>query len=546
MRGPGPTICLLALVSACQTAGSSAAPSVGATPEPRPQAMTPAQVTTARDSLVAQQIANEVGPGASIRAEFANLSGVRRVVASFHLNADAYVLVGHIDADGVLRIVFPLEPADDGLVRGNRDYRTPEFFAGFSDQYTSRARQSFTYTANPIDSYDGRNGYAFIIASWRPMRLDQIQTGGSWDTFELSDEKYLNDPRPAIYELAAQLAGQNHEAYTVEFARYSSSMPLYGGFADGSSFGAGGLSYCSGYGAFGNGYSFIPMSMFVLPVSAFTLNGYAGSFYSRGQYFYYDDLRDCYRSGYYPGIYQGFYGNPFGGYPYGRIAGTGPATAPVPMRGFSPRDRSPVAPDGLGARALPVSRLTATSGAGGETPLPSPQYRQRGLITPDDPSTLPGRRTPTTDPHAGVDTHTHPTIQEMVGRRPQNPGDGSDGWSRAQTTGGSNDHRNFTPAPRRADPSTSTSSTSEPRGIQGAQIEQRRAQPAPQVEQHRSPPPQTETRVAPVVREAPSRPAPPVEARSAPPPTPPPSSGSSSSSSGSSTGSRPPGPPSVH
>lgn len=527
MRGAGPTICLLALVIACQTPGSSGAPSVRATPEARPQAMTAAQVTATRDSLVAQEIANQVGPGASIRAEFANLSGMRRVVASFHLNADAYVLVGHIDADGVLRIVFPLEPTDDGLVRGNRDYRTPEFFAGFSDQYTARARQSFSYSSNVVDSYDGRSGYAFIIASWRPMRFDQIQTGGGWDTFELADEKYVNDPRPAIYELAAQLAGQNHEAYTVEFARYTSSMPLNGGFAAASSFGLGGLSYCSGYGSYGYGYS-LPITAFV-PASAFTMNGYAGSFYSRGQYFYYDQLRDCYQSG-----YQGFYGNPYGYRAYGRIAVTGPPAVPVPTRGFTPRDRSPVTANGGGGRALPGSRLSATDGAGGETPLPSPQYRQRGLITPDDPTTLPGRRTPATDPRSGVDTHTRPTIQEMVGRRPQNSGDGTDGRSRTQATAGSNDHRNFTTAPRRADPSPS-----EPRGNQGAQIEQRRVQPAPrppQVEQHRSPPPQTETRVAPVAREAPSRP---------PPPSPPPSSGSSSSSSGSSTGTRPPTPPSL-
>jgi len=543
MRGAVPTICLLAFVSACQTPGSSGTPSVGVTP----QSLTPAQKVAMADSMVAQHVADLEGPGASIRAEFANVSGVRRVVASFHLNADAYVLVGHIDADGVLRIVFPLEPGDDGFVRGNRDYRTPEFFAGFTDQYNARGRQMFRYTSHPIDAYDGADGYAFIIASWRPMRLDQISTSGNWDTFELADAKYLTDPRPAIYELAAQLAGQNREAYTVEFAKYTTSLPLYGSYANSSAFGGfGGLTYCNGYGQ-GFGYSFIPASMFI-PVSAFTPNGYASSFYSRGQYFYYDDLFDCYRSGYSPGSYPGFYGY---GYGY-RVAGNGTGTpvGPTPIRNFTPRDRSPVpmTPSGIGAHTLPTSQHFTASNGTRETPLPSSQYRQRGLITADDPNTtLPNRRTPVTDPRAGGDTHARPSIQDMVGRRPQNTGDGS-GWSRAQSMGGTqantNERRSFSPNSRRADPSTTPDRGSQrAQGSQSSQTEnQRRFQPSPQqVEQHRSPPPQTETRVAPQVREAPSRPTPPVE-RSSPPPSPP--SSSSSSSSGSSSTGRPPGPPS--
>ncbi len=543
MRGAIPSICLLALLAACQTPGPSAGtPQVGVTP----QALTPAQALVMRDSSIAQHFAEQVGPGASIRAEFANLSGIRRAVASFHLDADAYVLVGHIDGDGVLRIVFPVEPGDDGFVRGNRDYRTPEFFAGFTDAYTARNRQSFRYTSRPIDAYDGANGYAFIIASWRPMRLDQISTGGAWDTFELADDKYLNDPRPAIYELAAQLAGQNREAYTVEFARYTTTMPLYAGFGSGSAFGGySGLSYCSSFGS-GFGYSFIPISTFV-PMSAFSPNGYATSFYSRGQYFFYDELSDCYRSGYAPGYYPGYYGN---GYGY-RIAGTGSPVTPVPLRGFTPRDRAPVAPNGLESHSLPAAHFTATNVEGRETPLPSPQYRQRGLITADDPTTLPNRRTPTTEPRSGTDNHARPSIQDMVGRRPQNAGDQS-GWSRAQAaqpTAGANDRRNFTPANRRAEPSTSQQRGqeqrgSESRGYQAPQNDQRRFQPPAQTEQHRSPRPQTETRVAPVTREAPSRPTPPVEMRTerpAPPSSPPPASSSSSS-----TGSRPPGPPSRH
>src|SRR6185503_13877033 len=124
----------------------------------------------------------------------------------------------HIDASGVMRIVFPIEPSDDGLVKGKKTYETQEFFAGFADQYRDRLRYGmFRPAMNNIDSYDGGLGYVFIIASWRPMHFDRFATGGNWDSFEIADEQYMKDPRPAIYELGSLLVGENREAYTVKF-----------------------------------------------------------------------------------------------------------------------------------------------------------------------------------------------------------------------------------------------------------------------------------------------------------------------------------------
>ena len=538
MRVAVPFICFVAAASACASGGSSA-PSFVPAPEPR-QFMTAEQFAVQRDSVAAQSVANEVGPGASIRAEFANVAGVRRVVATFHVNADAYVMVGHIDADGLLRIVFPLDPRDDGFVRGNRDYRTPEFFAGFAEQYRFRAReQRLDYAARQLDSYDGQLGYAFIIASWRPMKFDQFQTDGRWDTFELADEKYLDDPRPAIYELASLLAGQNREAYTVEFARYTTTGQLYAGAGGASYFGYGmfgrGLQYCAGYAPWGFS-SISGLSMF-MPVGLYAAEN-SGSFYSRGQYYYYDAFADCVRSGYPPGFYPGFYGN---GYPY-RVAGRTP-TQPVPLRGLSPRDRSPVVPEGLGGRSMPVTRTGATD-ANGAIPVSS-TYRERGLITPEDPGTLPGRRTPTIDARSEVETHTRPSIQEMVNRRPQTPTETQSGWARPQSAGQTtNAPSSYTPTSRRVEPANA-----QPRAPEPQRAEPRSYQPPPQVETRTQPAVETRS-VAPVIREAPpARPTPPPEVRSmpapqpAPPPPSPPPASSSSSSNPPSTGSRPPGPP---
>ena len=44
----------------------------------------------------------------------------------------------------------------------------------------------------------------------------------------------MNDPRAAIHEFAAILAGENREAYSVEFARYYQSQALYAGMSGAS------------------------------------------------------------------------------------------------------------------------------------------------------------------------------------------------------------------------------------------------------------------------------------------------------------------------
>jgi hypothetical protein len=113
--------------------------------------MTPAQ----RDSIYAQALAEQEGPTASVYAEFANGSngGSRRVRAHVRLQSDAYVVVGQITPDGIVRIVFPEEPSDDGFLRGHQSYETAEFFAGFNDQYryrmaTSRPRAIRTMPAS--------------------------------------------------------------------------------------------------------------------------------------------------------------------------------------------------------------------------------------------------------------------------------------------------------------------------------------------------------------------------------------------------------------
>jgi len=325
-----------------------------------------------------------------VYAEVENAAGSRLVRANFHLDDDAYVLVGHVDADGVLRIEFPEAPEDNGFARGQASYQTAQFFAGFAGEYRARFATGLYRQngASANDSYDGGLGYVFVIASWQPMHFEKFSTGGRWDSFEVSDANYAKDPRPAIYELASLLAGANPSTYTVRFAKVFDTRTQYG--ASGGYFSdAFGTQMCNG---FGYGYSF-GFASSPFGFSAFNpvqIYGYGQSFWWRGSQYIYSQANDCYyqRNAYFPFGYRPYgYGwsvaqtpPPPAGPGVGRFIGVGqirrpPLTPqPIPMR---------VGPGG----AMDVGANNATKMTLAPTPdNTSPQYRTRGLVSHQDPA----------------------------------------------------------------------------------------------------------------------------------------------------------------
>ena len=366
-----------------------------------------------RDSAFAQAIADQEGPRIAVYAELtsADYTGSRRVRAHFTLDDDAYVLIGQIDADGVVRIVFPNGPTDDGFVRGHRSYQTAEFFAGFTDRFRYRYTTAFRYGLRSPDSYDGGVGYVFAIASWRPMRFDQLSTGGGWDDFELTDADYLRDPRPAIYEIASVLAGGNREAYTVKFARYSDTRALYSSGYRSSAFGYG---YCAGFEPIG-----FATTPFDIRYAASGFYPYGESFTFRGTRYLYSVGGDCY---YTMPAYYGYGLRIAQGLPYR------PQT-PVTMRQFDlEHRRSPITPRPVPSHRMPASGPGSDVGSGGIAQT-SPQYRQRGLLSAEDPGAMPRRREPSLQGGSHLENE-RPTIQEMTSRRAHETG----GWTGAQVS----------------------------------------------------------------------------------------------------------------
>src|SRR3954465_3969310 len=78
---------------------------------------------------------------------------------------DGYLLVFHVDPDGHLRVLFPLDPDRDNFVRGGKKYE----IRGRGD------RESFE-----IDTKTGK-GSVYAAVSRDPMRFDGFVVADHWD-----------------------------------------------------------------------------------------------------------------------------------------------------------------------------------------------------------------------------------------------------------------------------------------------------------------------------------------------------------------------------
>jgi hypothetical protein len=427
VRVVGSALGLLVAGTACATSASVGGGTDLSVPQ---QADSRSLSASERDSVIAQAVADREGPRVTVSANISTFSASRRVRANFRVDDDAYVIVGQVGPDGVVRVVFPQSPTDDGFVKGDHTYQTSEFFGGFAQDYRFRAQNTLfrPYDVHR-DSYDGTGlGFVFVIASWRPMRVDQFASEGTWDSFELTDDAYLRDPRPAIQELASLLAGENREAYTVKYARAFNTV-------DNSVYGARnayGMGFCNGSQAFGFGSSPFAFGAMGYSESLFDDNY---SFWRRGSQYVYDGLADCYRPTF-PRLTAQYAAGAFGF-----------VTPPVPKD--VPR-RVPVTDD---------AQTPAKSGQ--ETRHFSPEYRQRGLITTDDGAVTPrrGARVDGGRTMVGED-RTRPSIQDMTNRRSQDANDGTMGARRRTMDNGNaptpDEPRTTQPRRQGFDPNAST------------------------------------------------------------------------------------------
>jgi hypothetical protein len=488
IRGLNPAVGALVVSASCLA--PTATPPVTRIPPQAPREVreTPSviEIGPVSNATVPLERTNRQGPRVRLHIDYMTLAATGRVRASFDTDDDAYVVAGHLGPDGVLRIVFPATPIADGFVRGKQSYPLPEIFVGIGNLYRSTMGfGGYSAPAARFDSYDPGSGFLFAIASWRPMRFDRFALNGKWDTFEVADEIYRRDPRPTIDELAALLAGERGDAYSIEVASYVATQPFayIGRRWYGASYGAG---YCVGYQPFGNaGIRYQPFgvagvgypSVVVAPFVTYGWpSGYlVGAPYRHG--YALDPATGCYR----------LYTAPLPRYATndgrGRPDAYTPKDTPRPRGGATPPD---VHTRPRGAPAEPRVEVRGASA------LTQPEYRRREPSTGRDSGlrAAPEYRRPTP-----IDSYQpppprarEPGVQERGYTRPTERGLRSE----PRTTQPQQEPRSAPPQPepRTASPRSPLPATrSEPRSEPARATPPPAARSEPRVEPRRVPPP---------------------------------------------------------
>jgi hypothetical protein len=112
---------------------------------------------------------------------------------------DGYVVVLRVDADGRIRVLFPLDPGDDDFVRGGREF----------ELRGRGGRETFFV--------DDRSGTGTVLAarSADPFRYDRFVRGDHWDYRALANARVQDDPEAGLLDLVTEMADSAHFDYDV-------------------------------------------------------------------------------------------------------------------------------------------------------------------------------------------------------------------------------------------------------------------------------------------------------------------------------------------
>jgi hypothetical protein len=127
-----------------------------------------------------------------------------------------YLLVLRADAQGRIRVLFPLEPADDARVRAGKEIE----IRGRGD------RDAFT-----VDDSEG-SGKILAAVSPQPFRVDSFALGGHWDYRALAARDSGDDPEAGLLSLVNQMSGGAYDydlvTYTVTNHPSFRRSPMWG------------------------------------------------------------------------------------------------------------------------------------------------------------------------------------------------------------------------------------------------------------------------------------------------------------------------------
>jgi Domain of unknown function (DUF4384) len=211
---------------------------------------------------------------------------------------DGYLVVLQADTEGHLKILFPIDPADDNFLRGGKKYEVK----------SRGGRDAFD-----VGDHTGR-GTIYAAVSRSPFRFDEFVVSNHWDYRTLEPQQLPEDPESELTDLVRRMAQGSFDYdlmsyYVVESVTYASDSYY-------SYYPSVGYSYGCGYWGCGSGFSFSLAfgAPFYYPPYYYRPYYYY-PYYSYGYYPYYPYSPYYYRPvHYYP--YYPYYGRHYGGYPY--------------------------------------------------------------------------------------------------------------------------------------------------------------------------------------------------------------------------------------
>lgn len=132
----------------------------------------------------------------------------QRVRISVKVASDGFLLVLRADAHGRVRVLFPLDPSDTGVVRAGKEY----------DIRGRGERDGFM-----VDDRDG-SGIVLAAVSKTPFTFQEFTRGVHWDYRALAARDSSADPEAALLDVVDRMAAGDYDydqaSYTVSGRAY--------------------------------------------------------------------------------------------------------------------------------------------------------------------------------------------------------------------------------------------------------------------------------------------------------------------------------------
>jgi hypothetical protein len=190
---------------------------------------------------------------------------------------DGYLIVMHVDPEGRLRVLFPLDPDKDNFVRGDKKYEVRG----------RGGREAFEADAT------GR-GAVYAAVSRDPFRFDGFTLGDHWDYQVLAPARLREDPEPELNNLVHRMAQGSFDYDVLSYDVSGRSA-----YASGYSSRYYGSVYDNDWCSFSCGRPYFGRSPFSLSI---------GLFYGRPyRHYYYDPYFYAYSPLYDPFFYDPYY-----------------------------------------------------------------------------------------------------------------------------------------------------------------------------------------------------------------------------------------------